>query len=48
MLGNASSFTLTVNDYAPGEYNFTVDATDVYGQTATVIVPLFLSGKIIS
>ena len=45
ILGNASSFTLSVDDFPPGDYNFTIDATDVFGQTATAVVELFLSGK---
>ncbi len=44
-IGNASSFTLSVEQYPPGDYNFTIDATDVFGQTATVVVELFLSGN---
>ena len=45
--GNASSFTLTVADFPPGDYNFTIDAVDVFGQAATVVVELFLAGKLI-
>ena len=42
--GNVSSFSLTTADYLPGAYNITIDAVDVYGQSVTVTVPLFLSG----
>jgi hypothetical protein len=44
-IGNASSFTLSVEQFPPGDYNFTIDARDVFGQTATVVVELFLSGN---
>ena len=44
LLGNASSFTLSINDFPPGEYNFTIDATDVFEQSVTEVVQIFLSG----
>ena len=43
-VGNASSFILSVTDYVPGTYNITIDATDMYGQTTTEVIPVFLSG----
>ena len=42
--GNVSSFSISAQDYLPGPYNITVDAVDIYGQSANVTVPLFLSG----
>lgn len=42
--GNVSSFSLSVVDYLPGTYNITIDAVDIYGQSVTVNVPLFLPG----
>ena len=44
-IGNASSVVFSVGDYLPGDYNLTIDATDVFGQSTTVVVPLFLSGN---
>ena len=43
--GNASSYTLSVFDFPPGDYNVTITATDINGQTVTEVVSLFLSGK---
>ena len=43
--GNASSFTLSVANFPPGDYNVTVDAVDIFGQFASAVVELFLSGK---
>ena len=45
-VGNVSSFTLSVGDYPPGDYNLTIAATDVFGNSVTEVVPLFLSGMI--
>ena len=44
VVGNASSFELTVEEYPPGDYNLTITATDIFGQTVTEVVELFLSG----
>ena len=38
------AFSLDVLAYSPGLYNIIVNVTDVYGQTATMGVGLFLSG----
>ena len=40
-----ASLTLSVNDYPPGAYNLTIAAEDVFGQSVSEIVSLFLSGK---
>ena len=42
--GNASSVVLTVEEYLPGNYNFTVLATDVFDQSISVVVPVSISG----
>lgn len=43
-IGNVSSFVLSVEDFPPGDYNLTIMASDIFGQTVTEIVSLFLSG----
>ena len=48
VVGNASSFILSVEDYPPGDYNLTITATDVFGQTVIEAVELFLPGACVS
>lgn len=45
-IGNdtASSIELTVRDLPPGFYNLTINATDIYGQTAKDTVFTALTG----
>ena len=33
-----------MQEYLPGNYNLTVEALDVFGQSVTEVVPFFLSG----
>ena len=42
--GDANSIELSVQDYPPGDYNLTIAATDIFGQSVTEVVSLFLSG----
>ena len=46
IIGSATSVALSVEDYAPGDYNLSIVATDVFGQTITTVVEVFLSGEI--
>ena len=45
LVGDAELFTLSVRDYPPGDYNFTINATDIYGQSVIEVVQFFLSGE---
>ena len=38
---------LSVEDYLPGAVNFTVTATDIFDQSVTIVVPVFIPGKYI-
>lgn len=39
-----SSITVTVADYPPGQYDITINSTDVYGQTNNTVVSIILTG----
>ena len=43
-LGNATSVELSIEEYPPGDYNFTVTVTDVFNQSVTVDILLSISG----
>ena len=42
--GNVSSVAISVQDYPPGEYNLTIMATDIFGQSVDERVSLILAG----
>ena len=42
--GNVSSVSISVRDYPPGDYNLTIMATDVFGQSVDEVVPFLLPG----
>ena len=42
--GNVSSVLISVQDYPPGEYNLTIMATDIFGQSVAEDVSLILAG----
>ena len=44
--GNAASLVISVNDYPPGEYNLTIEAVDIFDQTASEVFTIFLPGKL--
>ena len=46
IIGNATSIVLSVEDYSPGDYNLSIVATDVFGQSVTTVIEVFLSGEI--
>ena len=39
------TFTLSLRDFAPGDYTVTINATDVYGQTVNKTVSITLFSK---
>lgn len=43
--GNAASFVISVNDYPPGDYNLTIEAEDIFDQSVSEVVSIFLPGK---
>ena len=46
LVGSAASLLLTIEDYPPGDYNLTIEATDIYGQSAEFLLTFFLPGDI--
>ena len=43
--GIAASLVISINDYPPGEYNLTIEAVDIFEQSVSEVISIFLPGK---